>query len=88
MCFAVTSMAAFRRATAVQRRIRLLDRGEVDLRIFDAHVLSGPCCLAAGEHPAADVEEVVGDLVALIVRDENAVGCGFGGVSAGDHVDE
>ena len=78
--------SGIRRAAEIERGVRLLDGREVDLG--DTQVFTDPGCLASRKHLAPDAEEVVGDLVALIVRDEDAIGSGFRGIAASDNVDE
>ncbi|MCY1345354.1 hypothetical protein D9M69_314130 [compost metagenome] len=78
-----------RRGTAeVQRRIGLLYRREEVLRAFDLEVLALEADGLALQQAAPDSEEFVGRLVALVMREEHAIGGQLRGIAAGHDVEQ
>ena len=80
--------AGLRRAAEIERRMRLLHRREQQPPVLDADVLAVEVDRLAGEQRAVDAEELVRDLVALVMRQEDAVALVLDRVAAGHDVDQ
>src|SRR5829696_5925025 len=75
-------------ATEIERRMRRLHSGDQQLAPPDIDVLSLEIDRLASQLLAPDSEELIGDVVALIVRDMQAITRQLYRIAAGDDVDQ
>ena len=80
--------AGIRRAAEIERRPRRLHRREQQAAVLDADMLALDIDGLAGQQVAVDVEELARHLVALVMRQEDAVALVLDRVAAGDDVDQ
>ena len=76
------------RAAEIKRRPARLHRREQQPAVFDGDVLAAGVHDIAREQVVVDVEEFARHVVALVVRQEDAVAGIFGRVAAGDDIDQ
>ena len=80
--------AGIRRSAEIERRPRRLHRLEQQAAVLDVNMLALDIDGLARQKVAVDIEELARHLVALVMRQEDAIALVLDGITAGDDIDQ